>query len=488
VEKPIFPYAAKHLIGGEWQDGAGTGVIKVTDPATGEIVSQMNEASSDQVDAAVEAAAAAFPAWSALSINRRSEILLKAKQIIEEKIDELAHVLSVDNGKTLAEARGEIGRAAEVIANAASAPMIFHSESGNVAGNLDARRVRIPLGVVAAISPFNFPMMNPSQFASWALVCGNTLVLKPSEQTPMASNLIISMFKLAGVPDGVINIVHGFAEVGKALCSHPKVAAISCITSTPVARAIYTTGTANGKRVQANGGGKNPYVVLADADLGKAVDGIADAAFGMGGQRCLAASRCIVHADIYDAFLEALIAKAKTYVLGNGRDPAVNLGPLVSAASKTRVLKAIDDAVAAGGKLVLDGRVHPINGDAKRDEGNYVGPSIVTELSYKHPVDCQETFGPFLVIHKVSSFEEAVEISNHTEFGNAAAIYTQSGKFARDFEQACRSGNIGVNTFPAPPMNFTMGGMGTSFFGDIHVCGDGPMHFYTDHKMVVSRW
>jgi malonate-semialdehyde dehydrogenase (acetylating)/methylmalonate-semialdehyde dehydrogenase len=488
VENPIFPYASQHLIGGQWQDGAGKGEITVYDPASGQAINQMNEASTDQVNAAVEAAAAALPAWSALSANRRVEFLLKAKRIIEDKVDELAHVLSVDNGKTLAEARGEITRAVEAIANAASYPMISHSESGNIAQGFDARRVRIPVGVCVAISPFNFAMMNPSMFIAWATVCGNTIVLKPSEQTPMATNLLVSMFKLAGFPDGVINVVHGRAEVGKTLVSHPKVAAISCIVSTPVARSIYQTGTAQGKRVQANGGGKNPYIVLADADIERAVDGIADGAFGMAGQRCLAASRCIVQADVYDEFLEKLVAKAKTYVLGNGRDPEVNLGPVVSAGSKARILAAIEGAAAAGGKIVLDGRQHPVHGDAKRDEGYFVGPTIVENLSHKHHVDCQETFGPFLVVHKAASLDEAITIANDTEFGNAAAIYTSSGKNAQIFELLSTAGNIGVNTFPAPPMSFTMGGLGTSFFGDIHVSGEGAMHFYTDHKLVVTRW
>lgn len=488
MHEQINLISTQHLIGGAWKEGEAQQTITVYDPATGQPVAQMKEASLDQGDAAVAAAAAAFPEWSALSINRRAEIVLKMRAAVEANIDVLADALSRDNGKTLAEARGEIGRAAEAIGGAAGAPGMYYSQSGNLAPGLDARRVRYPVGVCVAITPFNFPVMNPSMFAAWAIVCGNTLVMKPSEQTPIITNMLFDLFREAGVPDGVLNIVHGGVALGERLVSHPDVAAISCITSTPVARAIYMNGTAHGKRVQANGGGKNPYVVLADADIDKAAAGIADAAFGMAGQRCLAASRCIVVADVYDSFLEKLIDKAKAYVVGSGRDPAVTMGPLVSAASKARVEAAIAEAIDSGAKVALDGRQHEVLGGQDTAGGYFVGPTIITELSPTAPLDYREIFGPFLVVHKVASFEEALEIANDTEFGNAAAIYTDSGSSAHAFEMACRAGNIGVNTFPAPPMNFQMGGAGASFFGDIHVLGDGYMQFYTDHKVVVSRW
>lgn len=478
----------QHLIGGRWQAGEGPNTITIFDPATGQSVAHMAEASLDQADGAIAAAAEAFPAWSALSITRRAEIVLQMKALVDRNIDELANLLSLDNGKTLAEARAEIGRAAEAIAGAAGAPGMYHSQCGNIAPNLDARRVRIPVGVCVAITPFNFPVMNPSMFAAWSIVCGNTLVLKPSEQTPMVTNMLFELFRQAGVPDGVLNIVHGGVALGERLVSHPKVAAVSCITSSPVAKAIYANGTAHGKRVQANGGGKNPFVVLADADLDKAAEGIADAAFGMSGQRCLAASRCIVMEDVYDRFLDKLATKSREYVLGGGHHPGVTMGPVVSAGSKARVIAAIENAVRSGATLVLDGREHPVVGGEDAAGGYFVGPTIVTDLSSKDPVDCQEVFGPFLVVHKVASFDDAIAIANDTEFGNAAAIYTSNGSSARAFETACKAGNIGVNTFPAPPMNFQMGGAGTSFFGDIHVLGDGYMMFYTDHRVVVSRW
>lgn len=488
MDKQVFAHAAQHLIGGTWQDGAGHNALPIFDPATGEPFAEIAEASPAQVDAAVEAAAAALPKWSALSINRRAEIVLRMKAVIEEHVEPLAYALSVDNGKTLAEARGEIGRAAEALANAASAPMIYHSESGNVAPGLDARRARVPVGVCVAVTPFNFPVMNPAMFSGWSIVCGNTLVLKPSEQTPAVTNLLLSLFSRAGVPEGVINVVHGTADVGRRLVAHPKVAAISCITSSPVARAIYETGALAGKRVQANGGGKNPFVVLADADIDRAAAGISDAAFGMAGQRCLAASRCIVVDDVFDAFLGKLADAAGSYVLGSGRDPQVTMGPVVSAASKARIEGAVDAAAQAGAKIVLDGRKHRIEGGDGTKGGYFAGPTIVTGLSHENPVESQELFGPFLAVHRVKDLDAALAIANDTEFGNAAAVYTASGANAQAFELGSNAGNIGVNTFPAPPMNFTMGGSGKSFYGDIHVCGDGAMHFYTDHKMVVTRW
>lgn len=488
MESKASTVIARHLIGANWEDGKGSVPITVFDPSTGKPIVNFTDASLDQGDAAVAAARAAFPAWSATSIYRRAELLLKVRILIDENVHELARLLSLDNGKTLNEAYGEVTRASEAIAGAAGAPIAYHSQCGNVAPGLDARRVRIPLGVCVAITPFNFPVMNPAMFAAWVIVCGNTLVLKPSEQTPLVTNYLIDLFRRAGVPDGVINVVHGGVALGERLVAHPQVKAITCITSTPVARAIYVNGATHGKRVQANGGGKNPYVVLADADVNRAVDGIADGAFGMAGQRCLAASRCIVVDAIYDDFVSKLVERAKSYALGSGRDTQATMGPLISVASKARVEQAIERAAASGATILLDGRQHAVRGGEATAKGYFVGPTIVTNLSHKDPVDCQETFGPFLVIHRVASLEAAIEIANDTDFGNAAAIYTSNGPSASAFERAVNAGNIGINTFPAPPMNFQMGGLGSSFFGDVHALGDGYLQFFTDHKVVVSRW
>lgn len=488
MDRNLVPYATHHLIAGQWTPGEGTQAFPVHEPATGAQIATLTAASLGQVDAAVAAADAAFAGWAALSITRRAEIMLRARILLESRAEEMAVALSRDNGKTLAEARGEVQRGAEAISGAAGAPGMYYSQSGNVAPGLDARRVRYPLGVCVAITPFNFPVMNPSMFIAWVLVCGNTLVLKPSEQTCTITNMLAEIFRAAGVPDGVLNVVHGGPEVGEGLVSHPRTVAISCITSSPVAQAIYATGTSHGKRVQANGGGKNPYVVLPDADLDKAVEGIADAAFGMAGQRCLAASRCIVVGDIYKDFVQRLVARSAAYVLGDGLHPDTTMGPVVSGAGKARVLRTIAAAEAQGATILLDGRRHAKTSGPIPAESFLIGPTIVTGISPADPIDRQEVFGPFLVIHHVADFDAAIALANDTEFGNAAAIYTASGHSAARFERECRAGNIGVNNFPAPPMNFQMGGMGSSFFGDAHVLGDGYLQFFTDHKVVVSRW
>lgn len=480
--------APAHLVGGEWIAGSGEERIDVFNPATGERIAELRSASAAEVDAAVAAAAAAFPEWSALSLSRRVKHLQRMKAALEENAEALAATITADQGKTLDEARGEIVRAVEFIETAIAAPMIYHAESGNIARGLDYRRVREPLGVCVAVTPFNFPVMNPSQFSAWALVTGNTLVVKASEQDPLASSAAIRLFQESGLPAGVLNLVHGTADVAKQLVSHPQVAAVSCITSSPTAKAIYTAASAAGKRVQANGGAKNPIVVAADADLDAAAEGIASSAFGMGGQRCLAGTRVVVEDAVHDALLERLVKVSEQLVLGDGMDPATTLGPVVSAASKARLTKVVEQAEAAGATIVLDGRTAVPAGGERTAGGSFFGPTIVTGLSTSEPAEHEETFGPIVAVHRAASLEEAIAISNDTEFGNAAAIYTRSGATARAFEQGSRAGNIGVNAFPAPPANVTMGGTGTSFYGNVHVCGDGPLHFYTDHKLVVTRW
>ena len=436
----------------------------------------------------MEAAAAAFEEWSALSLQRRVQYLYKMRQNVIDNADALARCISRDQGKTLEEARGEATRLADAIETAIAAPMLYHASSGNVASGLDARHIREPLGVCAAITPSNFPAMNPSQFASWALVTGNTLVLKASEQDPLASTMVIGLLQEAGIPDGVLNLIHGDAEASRHLITHPGVAAVSCITSSPTAKAIYAAASAAGKRVQANGGARNPIVVAEDAELDVAAPGIVTSAFGMAGQRCLAGSRIIVVGGVYDALVERMASLGESLVLGAGYDEGTTLGPVVSAGSKERIEHAISQAVDDGATAVLDGRgAVPKAGSASAD-GYFVGPTILTDLGPEHPVARDEIFGPVLTVHRVASVEEAIELANDSEYGNAATIYTRSGSSARDFETGCRAGNIGVNAFPAPPFNFTMGGSGTSFYGDTHICGDGPLQFYTEQKLVVSRW
>lgn len=478
----------QHWIDGEFVTGSGNETIDVVDPATGQSVAEAIAATDAEVDAAVAAAAGAFEEWSQLSITRRVQYLHAMRHSVLSNGEALARTISLDQGKSLEEARGEVMRAGEFIDTAIAAPMLAHSRSGHVAGPVEARNVREPLGVCVAVTPFNFPVMNPSQFSAWALVTGNTLVVKPSEQDPIASTALFRLFDQAGLPPGVLNLVHGRASVSKRLVDHPDVAAVSCITSTPTAKAIHDRATSLGKRVQANGGAKNPILVAGDADLELAAEGIVTSAFGMAGQRCLAGTRIVVLDEVYDELVERVAVLSDQLVLGAGLDEGTTMGPVVSAESRARIERLVTEAIGSGATAVRDGRgAVPVTPTATSD-GFFVGPTVLADLPTSHPADCQETFGPVIALHRVGDLDEAIAMANDTEFGNASTIFTRSGSVARRFERASRAGNIGINTFPAPPANFVMGGLGASFFGETHVCGDAPLRFYTEEKLVVARW
>ncbi len=478
----------QHWINGEFVTGSGGDAIDVFDPATGQRVAEVVAATDAEVDAAVDAAAAAFPEWSQLSMARRVQHIHRMRTRLVENGEQLARTISLDQGKTLDEARGEVLRASEFIDTALAAPMLMHSQSGAVAAGIEARNVREPLGVCVAVTPFNFPVMNPSQFSAWALVTGNTLVVKPSEQDPMATTALFHLFAEAGLPDGVLNLVHGRAEVSKRLIDHPAVAAVSCITSSPTAKAIYERASSLGKRVQANGGAKNPIVVASDADLDLAAEGIVTSAFGMAGQRCLAGTRIIAIGDIHDELVDRVATLTDKLVVGAGRDEGTQMGPVVSAASRARLESLIGDAIAGGATAVRDGRGFAPQTPSATGEGYFVGPTVLTGLSPTHPAEYQETFGPVIAVHQVVDLDQAIALANDTEFGNASTVYTRSGSTASRFTRFSRAGNVGVNTFPAPPANFVMGGLGASFYGDTHVCGDAPLRFYTEEKLVLTRW
>lgn len=478
----------QHWINGEFIAGSGTDVIDVFDPSNGQRVAELTAATEAEVDAAVAAASGAFEEWSQLSITRRAQYLHTMRANVVKNGEQLARTISLDQGKTLDEARGEVMRAAEFIDTALAAPMLMHSRSGHVAGPIEARNAREPLGVCVAVTPFNFPVMNPSQFSAWALVTGNTLVVKPSEQDPMATTALFHLFAEAGLPNGVLNLVHGRAEVSKRLIDHPDVAAVSCITSTPTAKAIHARATSLGKRVQANGGAKNPILVAGDADLELAAEGIVTSAFGMAGQRCLAGTRIVALAEVYDELVERVAALTDQLIIGAGLDGGTTMGPVISAASRSRLEVLIGQAVDAGATAVRDGRGVVPGTPSASAEGYFVGPTVLADLSPTHPAEFQETFGPVIAMHRVGDLDQAIDLANDTEFGNASTIFTRSGSIARHFERASRAGNIGINTFPAPPANFVMGGLGGSFYGETHVCGDAPLRFYTEEKLVVSRW
>ncbi|MEU6561613.1 aldehyde dehydrogenase family protein [Nocardia nova] len=485
---PQLDSIAANLIDGQWRSGEGAEAIEVFDPATGARIAELAPASVADADTAVAAAERAFADWSARPLQDRVRFLYRMKALLEQNTEALARVITSDQGKTLDEARGEVARAVDFLETAIAAPMLYHGESINVTTGLDARRVREPLGVCLAVTPSNFPVMNTVQFSSWALVTGNTLIIKASEQDPIASSAAIRLLQEAGLPAGVLNLVHGRADVVKHLIAHPAVRAVSCITSSPTAKAIYESAAAAGKRVQANGGAKNPIVVASDADLDRAAAGVISSAYGMAGQRCLAGSRVIVIGDVYDELLNKVVALAEKIVVGSGRDEAVTMGPVVSAASRDRIFAALREAEELGATIVLDGRTVKPAGGAETEQGYFIGPTVVTGLDPRHPVERRELFGPVVVVHRVDSLDAAIDLSNDTEFGNAATIFTTSGATAAAYERRVRSGNVGVNAFPAPPANVTMGGYGASFYGDSHVCGAAPLDFFTDQKLVVSRW
>lgn len=488
VTEAKLDLTAANLIDGLWGPGSAADVIEVFDPATGKKITDLVPATTGDAEAAVVAAQRAFAEWSARPLSERVKYLYRMKAILDENVEPLARIITTDQGKTLDEARGEVARAVDFLETAIAAPMLYHSQSINITTGLDARRVREPLGVCIAVTPSNFPVMNTVQFSSWALVTGNTLVIKASEQDPIASTAAIKLLMQAGLPAGVLNLVHGRADVVKHLIAHPDVAAVSCITSSPTAKAIHESASAAGKRVQANGGAKNPIVVAPDADLDKAAAGIIASSYGMAGQRCLAGSRLIVIGDVYDDLMKRLVGAAERIVVGNGADTGVTMGPVVSAASKERILSALANAEKDGATLVLDGRNVKPSGGAETENGYFIGPTIVADLDPKNPVERQELFGPVINVHRVDTLDDAIALANDTEFGNAAALFTQSGTVAAEFERRVRAGNVGINAFPAPPSNMTMGGYGASFYGDMHVCGDAPLEFFTDQKLVISRW
>ncbi|MBV6759798.1 aldehyde dehydrogenase family protein [Rhodococcus opacus] len=476
------------LIGGRWVEGAGSEVIEVFNPASGERIAEVASASVEDAEAAVVAASVAAVGWGARPLGERVRFLYRMKAILEENVESLARVITLDQGKTLDEARGEVGRAVDFVESAIAAPMLYHGDAVNVTTGVDARRVREPLGVCVAVTPSNFPVMNTVQFSAWALVTGNALIIKASEQDPLASSAAIRLLQRAGLPDGVLSLVHGRVDVVQHLIGHPSVAAVSCITSSPTARAIYAAAASAGKRVQANGGAKNPIVVAPDADLDKAAAGIVSSSFGMAGQRCLAGSRVVVVGDVYDELMARVVALADELVVGDGAVEGVSMGPVVSAGSRDRILAALGEAEGLGARFVRDGRgVQPVGG-VETVNGYFIGPTIVAGLDPRHGVERAELFGPVINVHRVGTVAEAIALSNDTEFGNAASVFTSSGAVAAEFERGVRAGNVGVNAFPAPPANVTMGGYGASFYGDSHVCGAAPLDFFTDQKLVVTRW
>ncbi|GAA1781315.1 CoA-acylating methylmalonate-semialdehyde dehydrogenase [Actinomadura chokoriensis] len=471
----------QHRIGGV--PVGGSAAAPVHDPATGQQTAEVVLGRRAEVDAAVGAAARAFASWREVSLTRRARIMFALRDLLARHEDELARLITAEHGKVLDDARGEVVRGREVVEFACGIPQMLKGEySDQVSSGVDAFSFREPLGVCAGIVPFNFPVMVPLWMHPVAIACGNAFVLKPSERVPSASNLVAELYAEAGLPDGVFNVLHGDAETADALITHPGVAAVSFVGSTPVARHVHEAASTAGKRVQALGGAKNHAVVLPDADLDLAADQITAAAYGSAGQRCMAISVAVAVGDAADPLIERLADRARAIKVGPGGDPSSEMGPLISEAARERVSGHVEEAARAGATLVVDGRDLP-------GPGFFLGPCLLDGVSTDMPAYEQEIFGPVLVVLRAGTLDEAIALVNANPYGNGTAIFTSSGAAARRYQRSVHVGMIGVNVpIPVPMAFYSFGGWKASLFGDTHVHGPEGVRFYTRQKAVTSRW
>ena len=460
---------------------------EVLDPASGEVIRHVPLANAADIDAAVAAARAAYPAWRDTTPLRRARILTRFRELMEQHRDELARLASEEHGKTLADAAGSVQRGIEVIEFASGVPHLIKGEKAEDVGRgVDCHSLMQPVGVCAGITPFNFPVMVPLWMFPVAIACGNTFVLKPSEKVPSASLRMAELFQEAGLPDGVLNVVPGDKEAVDALLHHPGVGAISFVGSTPVARYIYETGARHGKRVQALGGAKNHALVMPDADLEFTADALIGAAYGSAGERCMAVSTVVAVGAAGDRLLALLKEKASRIKVGRGDAADVDMGPVISAPHRDRIVSLIDSGVAQGAELVLDGRGISVPGC---EQGFFVGPTLFDRVTPQMDVYKEEIFGPVLIVLRADSFDDAVQLINANPYGNGTAIFTSSGHWARRFENEIEVGMVGVNVpIPVPMAFFSFGGWKASLFGDLHMHGMEGVDFYTRSKVVTSRW
>ncbi|MFC0861406.1 CoA-acylating methylmalonate-semialdehyde dehydrogenase [Sphaerimonospora cavernae] len=476
-----------HWIDGARSGGAG-GAADIFNPAAGEVDGQVVLATVEEVDAAVAAAARAFPAWRDTSLTKRTQILFRFRELLDRHRDDVAALISSEHGKVHSDALGEVARGLEVVEFACGIPHLLKGGfSENVSTRVDSYSIRQPLGVVAGIAPFNFPAMVPMWMFPVAIACGNTFVLKPSERDPSASLLIAELWQRAGLPDGVFNVVQGDKVAVDRLLAHPDVKAVSFVGSTPIARYVYETGTAHGKRVQALGGAKNHMLVLPDADLDLVADSAVSAGFGSAGERCMAISVVLAVDPVGDELVEKIVSRVRNLVIGPGDDPTSEMGPLVTAAHRDKVASYLDIGVQEGAKIVVDGRETPVTGG--RGNGFWIGPTVLDHVAPGSRVHREEIFGPVLSIVRVRSYEEGLRLINSGEYGNGTAIFTNDGGAARRFQNEVEVGMIGINVpIPVPMAFYSFGGWKDSLFGDTHVHGTEGVHFYTRGKVVTSRW
>jgi malonate-semialdehyde dehydrogenase (acetylating)/methylmalonate-semialdehyde dehydrogenase len=477
----------EHWIGGKPTAGASTRRAPVWNPATGQQQAEVLLATVADVDDAVRTAAAAYREWSQASLSARTKVLFAFRELVNSRVDELAEIVSDEHGKVVSDARGEVQRGLEVVEFACGIPQLLKGEySDQVSAGVDVFSFREPLGVVAGITPFNFPVMVPMWMHPVAIACGNAFVLKPSERDPSASLLVAQLWAEAGLPDGVFSVVNGDKEAVDALLDHPDVAAVSFVGSTPIARYLHQRASATGKRVQALGGAKNHAVVLPDADLRYTTRHLVAAAFGSAGERCMAISATVAVGEAGDALVAELAEQARSVRVGPGRDPASEMGPVVTREAQQRILGYVDSGERAGARVAVDGRGLVVAG---HEDGFFVGPTVLDAVTTEMDVYRDEIFGPVLSVLRADTVDEAIALVNANPYGNGTAVFTASGESARRFQRGVHVGMIGINVpIPVPMAYYSFGGWKDSLFGDKHVHGPEGVSFYTRAKVVTSRW
>ena len=475
-----------HHIGGKQVPGESGRSGPVFDPATGEQTHEVDFASGEEIDRAVDAAREAFPAWRSTSLSRRSDIMFRVRELLEDRKVDLAKIITAQHGKVLSDAVGEVQRGLENVEFACGVPNLLKGGfSEQVSTGVDVYSIRQPLGVVAGITPFNFPAMVPLWMCANAIACGNTFVLKPSEKDPGASMFIAELFHDAGLPDGVFNVTHGDKVAVDRILEHPDIRAVSFVGSTPIARYIYETGTRNGKRVQALGGAKNHMIVLPDADIEMAADAAVSAAYGSAGERCMAISVVVAVGDVGDRLVGAIAERLPKLTIGPGTEPESEMGPLITREHRDKVAAAIERGREQGATVVADGREH----ERTASDGFFLGVSLLDDVTPQ--MDCyrDEIFGPVLSVVRTDSYEQAVRLVNENPYGNGVAIYTRDGGAARQFQFEVEVGMVGVNVpIPVPVGYYSFGGWKASLFGDAHMYGPEGVQFYTKGKVVTARW
>ncbi len=481
-----MPTSIPHWIGGERREGASGRTAPVTDSATGEVIGEVALAATEEVDAGVAAAKAAYPGWRDMSLTRRTAVLFRFRELLNARKPELAAIITAEHGKVLDDALGEVSRGQEVVEYSCGVPSLVRGGfTENASTNVDVHSVRQPLGPVAIISPFNFPAMVPMWFFPIAIATGNTVVLKPSEQDPSAALWMAELWKEAGLPDGVFNVVQGDKVAVDRLLEHPDIQSVSFVGSTAIARYVYETGTRHGKRVQALGGAKNHMVVLPDADLDLAADQAVNSGFGSAGERCMAISAVLAVGGVGDDLVARIAERTTTLRTGDGRKGS-DMGPLISKRHRDRVASYVDAGEEQGAKVVVDGRqVQPDGGE----DGFWLGPTLLDHVEPNMSVYTDEIFGPVLSVLRVDTYEHAVDLINSNEYGNGTAIFTNDGGAARRFQHEVEVGMIGINVpIPVPMAYYSFGGWKNSLFGDAHAHGSEGVNFFTRGKVITSRW